>query len=130
MQRTHEVISKCPVCSGELHVTKLSCQTCHTHIEGNFHLSKFNYLDKEKLYFIELFIKNKGNIKAIEKELNISYPTVKKLLDETIMSLGYEINDTDEPTSPGTHTEILEALRRKEISVETALAQIKGKKDK
>lgn len=129
MRKKYEVISKCPVCSGELHVTKLSCSTCHTHIEGNFHLSKFNYLEKEQLYFIELFIKNKGNIKAIEKELNISYPTVKKILDETIMSLGYEVNDTDEPTPRETHSEILAALSRKEISVETALAQIKGKKE-
>ena len=31
-----EVLGKCPVCGEELHVTKLSCNKCHTHIEGSF----------------------------------------------------------------------------------------------
>ena len=68
---------------------------CHTEISGNFTLSKFNYLSKEHLFFIEVFIKNKGNIKAIEKELGISYPTVKKNLDEVIVHLGYEVSQED-----------------------------------
>ena len=38
---------------------------------------------------------NKGNIKAIEKELGISYPTVKKNLEEVIVHLGYEVSEED-----------------------------------
>lgn len=128
MKKHYEVISKCPVCAGELRVSKLTCETCHTSIEGVFRLSKFNYLDAEKLYFIEVFVKNKGNIKAVEKELGISYPTVKKLLDETIMSLGYEVSDQDETPAKETRSHILDALSRKEIDVETALQQIKESK--
>ena len=42
-----------------------------------------------------MFIKNRGNIKQIEKELGISYPTVKKYLDEVIQSLGYEVSNEE-----------------------------------
>lgn len=66
-------------------------------MEGTFELSKFDYLTAEQKYFVEIFIKNRGNIKEVEKELNISYPTVRKNLDSIIVSLGYnpdaETND-------------------------------------
>lgn len=94
-KQSNPVISICPVCAHELHVAKLECNHCDTTIEGKFTLSKFNYLETNKLYFIEIFIKNRGNIKAIEKELNISYPTVKKMLDDVIVHLGYKIDAND-----------------------------------
>jgi hypothetical protein len=91
----NNVIGECPICSSDLNVTTLKCISCNTEIKGNFQLSKFNYLSKEHLYFIEVFIKNRGSIKQIEKELGISYPTVKKNLDEVIISLGYEVSDEE-----------------------------------
>lgn len=91
-----KIISHCPVCSEELTVKTLSCNSCHTEITGDFKLSKFNYLSEEELYFVEVFIKNRGSIKAVEKELNVSYPTVKKSLDQVIINLGYQINDDEE----------------------------------
>ena len=90
------VIGECPICESDLIVTKLQCTNCKTEISGEFQLSKFNYLSKEHLYFIEVFIKNRGNIKQIEKELGISYPTVKKSLDDVIVSLGYKVSDEDQ----------------------------------
>ena len=89
------VIGSCPICDSDLIVTKLKCKNCQTEISGEFQLSKFNYLSKEHLYYIEVFIKNRGNIKQIEKELGISYPTVKKYLDEVIQSLGYEVSNEE-----------------------------------
>jgi hypothetical protein len=85
----YPVLSQCPVCHHDLVVTELHCDYCQTAVNGAFTLSKFNYLDTEKLYFIEIFVKNRGNIKSIEKEMNISYPTVKKMLDDVIVGLGY-----------------------------------------
>ena len=90
-QGKYPIITTCPVCTHDLHAERLSCDHCGTAIEGHFTFSKFNYLDTEKLYFIEVFVKNRGNIKAVEKELNISYPTVKKMLDEAIAKENYEI---------------------------------------
>lgn len=117
----HNVIGECPVCSSDLNVTKLKCVKCHTEISGNFQLSKFNYLSKDHLYFIEVFIKNKGNIKQIEKELGISYPTVKKNLDEVIVSLGYEVSNEDKVKKD----EVFKKLEKGEITAIEAAKLLK-----
>jgi hypothetical protein len=134
--KINPVISVCPVCKHDLKVTKLSCDHCDTVIEGSFTLSKFNYLETEKLYFIEVFVKNRGNIKAIEKELNISYPTVKKMLDDVIVGLGYTLDNEqdenlssketkDENQSRESKTNILQKIANKEISVLDAVELLK-----
>ncbi len=135
--KVNPVLSTCPVCKHELRVEKLHCDHCHTSIEGSFTLSKFNYLEQDKLYFIEMFIKNRGNIKAIEKELNISYPTVKKMLDEVIQGLGYSVIDEDEtyqrsqekeePSTKGNKSNILERIEKGELTVSEALDLLKKK---
>ena len=117
------VIGECPICNHDLFVTKLECSSCHTEISGQFMLSKFNYLSKEHLLFIELFIKNRGSIKQLEKELNISYPTVKKMMDEVIVSLGYTVKDDDEEDKR--KEEILERIAKGELSADDALKQLK-----
>lgn len=137
----YPVLSTCPVCHHELTVVKLQCESCNTSLDGQFTLSKFNYLDTEKLYFIEVFVKNRGNIKAIEKEMNLSYPTIKKMLDDVIIGLGYTPEGTDEVVQPTqekqdkqekqatekskvSRTEILDQLEKGTISVAEAVAKL------
>jgi hypothetical protein len=117
----HKVIGECPICQSELKVTKLKCSNCHTEISGDFTLSKFNYLSLEHLYFIEVFIKNKGNIKQIEKELGISYPTVKKNLDEVIVHLGYQVDEEEKIKKD----EIFMKLEKGEITPQEAAKLLK-----
>ena len=117
-----KVISQCPVCGGELKVTRLKCEECETVIENDFVLSKFDYLSGEELYFTETFIRCRGNIKEVEKELSISYPTVRSKLDAVIKKLGYE-TDTGEQSMK--KEEILKALENGEITAEQAIAQLK-----
>lgn len=120
------VIGECPICKHDLFVTKLECSNCHTEISGKFQLSKFNYLSKEHLYFIELFIKNMGSIKKLEKELKVSYPTVKKMLAEVIGELGYKVEDDDtEYEKSASRDEILDRLSRGEITSEEAMKLLK-----
>jgi len=131
--KKYPVMSECPVCQNDLEVTKLSCGNCGTEIQGNYTLSKFNYLNAEKLYFIEIFVKNRGNIKAIEKEMGYSYPTIKKMLDEVITELGYKVDgkevEPEESSEPKeSKIEILNKIDSGEISVEEAsklLAKLK-----
>lgn len=80
---------KCPVCSEKLDITKLSCPKCRTNIEGEFEPCEFCRLPKDELDFIKVFIKCRGSIKDVEKELGISYPTVRAKLDNVISSLGF-----------------------------------------
>lgn len=117
----NHVIGECPICNSDLTVTKLECTECHTELSGQFQLSKFNYLSKEDLYFIEVFIKNRGNIKQVEKELGISYPTVKKTLDEVIVSLGYEVSEEEKIKKD----DIFQKLEKGEISAKEAAKLIK-----
>ena len=117
-----KVISRCPVCSRELTVARLKCDACDTVIENNFSLSKFDYLSDEELYFTETFIRCRGNIKEVEKELGISYPTVRSKLDAIIKKLGYE---TGPDQRSAKKEEILRALENGEITAEQAIAQLK-----
>src|SRR5699024_43761 len=111
-----------PVCDEELNVTKLSCTNCHTHIEGNFSMCKFCRLTDEQKYFIEIFIKSRGNIKEIEKELVISYPTVRNRLETIISSLGYEpeYNNKDDKK------DVLEKLKNGDITTDEAIRLLRG----
>lgn len=117
------VLGTCPVCDEKLKVTKLSCESCETVISGDFELDKFNYLSKEDKYFIEIFMKNRGNIKEIEKEMGISYPTVRRNLDKVIEALGYQVGEAQEQPSK---KEILERLQKGELKSEEALKLLKG----
>lgn len=115
----NKLITRCPITNEPLIVKKLYSKAADITIEGNFALSKFNLLKDEHLFFIELFIKNRGNIKMIEKELNISYPSVKKLLDETIESLGYDVSENTQVMDDV--SSILKEVESKTLSIEEAL---------
>ncbi|VEU82001.1 DUF2089 domain-containing protein [Acholeplasma hippikon] len=134
MKKLNVAITTCPICQGDLHITGLACDHCHTEIKGEFSFSKFNYINKETLYFIELFIKNRGNIKAVEKEMNVSYPTVKKLLDEAVVALGYNLDDEEEKEEvvqskeKVNNLDILEMIKNGSISVENAIEKLKKSK--
>lgn len=117
------LISKCPVCDNKLNAIKLKCSNCNTIIENEFQLSKFDYLNKEQLDFIEIFIKCRGSIKEVEKELGISYPTVRAKLDEVIYSLGYIARERKTKTTEETCS-ILDALESGEISPDEAINRL------
>lgn len=114
------VLGKCPICSSRMQVVKLHCDNCHTEISGEFELDKFSYLSKEDKYFVEVFIKKRGNIKEIEKELGISYPTVRRNLDQVIEALGYTVEDEDDNIEKA-REKVLERLAKGEISSSEAI---------
>ncbi len=121
---------KCPVCGEKLSITKLGCPKCMTTIEGDFHPCEFCRLPEEDLDFVKIFIKCRGNIKDVEKELGISYPTVRGKLDSVIRSLGYEVPSKEEvrdrETKEASKNEILEQLSRGEITAKEATDRIKN----
>lgn len=119
-----EVLPFCPVCDSKLNVVKQRCNHCETSIEGDFHLDKFSYLSKEDKAFIEVFMKNRGNIKEIEKEMGISYPTVRRQLDKVILALGYAVPQSEEMVID--KQGVLEMLQKGEITAKEALMKLKG----
>jgi hypothetical protein len=98
-----ELTGRCPICEAELTVTHLRCQRCGTGLEGTFTLTKFDRLSREQLRFVDVFVKNRGVIRDVERELGISYPTVRSRLDEVIRALGYDA-PPGAPEAPGAGT--------------------------
>ncbi len=113
------VIGICPICNQSLYVKTLRCDSCGTEVSGEFELSPFDLLKKEQLQFALVFIRNQGNIKAIEKQLNISYPTVKKNLDDLCDALGFFDVEERENVKPSRES-VRMKLKNGEITFEEA----------
>lgn len=130
----HDVISTCPVCSSELAVTRLHCRTCGTTLEGDFSVGRFGRLNREQLALLESFLRSRGNLREMERELGISYPTVRSRVEALVRSLGFGPRDgdaeevqADEPVvdRAASRQQILERLARHEISADEAAAAIR-----
>jgi len=121
---------KCPVCGERLSITKLGCPKCATAIEGDFQPCEFCRLPEDDLEFVKVFIKCRGNIKDVEKELGISYPTVRGKLDAVIRGLGFDVSpkDTlqDKQLKESARSEILDLLAKGEITAKEATEKIKN----
>ena len=103
------ILTKCPVCSGELVVTRLHCPACETTIEGSFDptvagsrlqeafspeqlkpLLPFSRLTAEQLQFVLTFVRCEGRFNRMEEELGLSYPTLRNRLNDIVRAMGYE----------------------------------------
>lgn len=119
----------CPSCSSPLVVTQLNCTVCGTSVVGKFELSPFHRLTPESLKFLETFVRNRGNVKEMERETGESYWAIRRRLDEVISEMGMEAPQEDEISLR--RQEVLAQLSRGEIDVQEAtklLSQIKGDK--
>lgn len=114
--------SKCPICGGEIMVTKIHCQVCDSVIEGRFTTGTFENLTAEQLSFIETFVRCEGKITRMEEEIGLSYPTIRNRLHEVIRAMGYEPG-ADEPLgmSDEERRKILESLDKGEITYQEAM---------
>jgi hypothetical protein len=138
----HDVIATCPVCAGELAVTRLRCGGCGTTIEGEFGVGRFASLTREQTQVLESFLRSRGNLRDMERELLISYPTVRARVEALVRALGFGPRDEADPvpgagTQPATATatadeiqagrrDILERLAGHELSAEEAAAAIRA----
>jgi hypothetical protein len=117
--------SKCPVCGGEYETTKLTCKKCKSELGGNFTGCEFCSLSDEDTHFILTFLKCRGSIKDVEKELKISYPTVRGKLDGVIKRLGLSGGISPEETKKE-RKEIFDKLNDGEISADQAAELLKN----
>ena len=101
---------KCCICGEKLTVSRLSCEHCGTTMEGSFSGCRFCSLSPEEELFLLTFIKNRGSIKDVERELGISYPTVRAARDNLIASLG--LADAPAPDEIPVHDDTLKSRRK------------------
>jgi hypothetical protein len=139
----HDVISTCPVCAGELAVTRLHCRSCGTTLEGEFTVGRFGRLTREQLVLLESFLRSRGNLRDMERELGISYPTVRGRVEALVRALGFGPRDGAEPEDDDASSNttasagaggtdlsaqrhaILERLARREITADAAAVAIR-----
>jgi len=126
---TNPVVAKCPICSQQLKVVRLECDGCGTRLEGSFSLGRFHALSAEQLEFLETFIRARGNIKDVERELGISYPTVRSRLDAMIRALGFP-SQAEPDRETERRKEILRELAEGRIAADDAANLLEGEPSK
>jgi hypothetical protein len=128
----NKILNKCPVCGGDLAVTKLFCIDCNTSIEGHFvpEHTPFGNLTAEQMQFLLTFVKCEGRLNRMEEEMKLSYPTLRNRLNEIVRALGYEPGKDDLPQqlSAEERRQILEDLDAGKIDWESAQARLRGEK--
>ena len=95
-----KMISKCPGCNGTLHITTLQCPDCGMELKNDFEMSMFDTLSGEEKAFLMAFLRHRGNLKNVQSELEISYPTAKKKLNELLVRLGLAEPEQEEIEMP------------------------------
>lgn len=115
--------ASCPLCGELINVTRIKCTGCGSEINGSFKTGGLTTLPVEYQKFITVFLRHRGNIKQVEKELGISYPTINKMLDS--------INNILKGTAaerPLSRREILDSIDKGEMSVKDATYILKTRK--
>ena len=83
------VPAHCPACESGLRVTRLQCPACGTEVAGSFLLGRLATLQEPHASLVELFLRVRGNAKEMERELGLSYPTVRARLEEALVAAGF-----------------------------------------
>jgi len=119
------IILKCPSCDTNLTVSQLRCPECAITIEGEFSPPALLKLTGAQIDFVEVFVKNRGVIRDVERELGVSYPTVRARLDDVIAALGYQPRTAPESNDAASRRRsVLADLKDGKLTPEQALAAL------
>jgi hypothetical protein len=117
-----EIVSRCPACESGMYVSELTCQSCGTSVRGRFTMPSLCCLPDELYQFLVVFIRNRGVIRDVEKDLGVSYPFVRARLDALLKALGY-----GEGAGTVDADQVVAMLEKGEITAEEAEQMLRGK---
>jgi hypothetical protein len=92
---------------------KLECPACEAEVSGNFEGCPVCALEGEHRRVLNLFLSARGNLKQVQRELGVSYPTARQRVDAMFGAL----EGKPEPQEP---SDILARLKEGEIDVDEA----------
>jgi hypothetical protein len=72
----------CSACSGLLEVREMVCPACEMRLAGDFAFPRLLRLSSKNLVLAEALVLAGGNLKALARTLEISYPTLRKRVDD------------------------------------------------
>jgi hypothetical protein len=128
-EKLKKLLTRDPVNGGELYVSELASDDSGITIRGRFEIPRYARLDEEQSRFLETFLRCRGMLNSVERELGISYPTVRARLDSLLASLDLSPVKEDAPKkdkSAEKKKQILEELEKGEITAEEAKARLKA----
>jgi len=109
----------CPSCSKRLVVVRLECPACGSEVTGEFDPCPVCRLPEDSRRLFETFLKARGNLRRVQRELGVSYPTTRQRIEELFQQLGYG----SQPADPRA---VLARLRSGEITVDEAERRLRG----
>lgn len=109
----------CPVCGDGLSLTRLSCEACGTEISGAFPACDFCSLSVEDRDLLRVFLASRGNMKELERHLQVSYPTARSRFDALLERLRI-----DASPAPPSRVELLQKVAAGEVTVDDAVKRI------
>lgn len=122
----NSMITLCPVCGERLSVARLHCRSCLTTIDGQFDPGRLGRLEPEQLAFVETFIRCEGKLNRMEREVGLSYPTLRSRLADVIRQMGYSVGPETGGISDQERHSILDALAAGEIDSSEAMRRLEA----
>lgn len=124
--KVHPIPKECPVTGEKLFVSELTSEESGVVIRGRFALPETADLSDDQQDFLTVFLRARGVISTIEKELGISYPTVRNRIDALLTDMGLEPYKGDRRAERSEEkAKILKQLEEGEISASEAKEQLK-----
>lgn len=121
--KTNQMLTRCPVCRSRMTVSELKCEDCGVAVRGRFEVPALCQLPRELYDFLYVFVRNRGVIREVERELGLSYPTVRARLDAVLAALG----EAGPAAAPEVDREaVIARLEQGEISAEEAERLLRG----
>lgn len=111
---------QCLNCQSRLAVAKLRCDACQITYAGGFCLPRLARLSPVQQHLVEQLVLAAGNLKQMAASLEVSYPTLRKRLDELVETLGTLRLEDDAHAA-----ELVEAVEAGDMTPETAARLIK-----
>ena len=119
----NEILARCPVCESNMVISELKCESCGTSVQGRFDIPVLCQLPRDLYDFLLVFVRNRGVIREVERELGISYPTVRSRLDDVLAALGGGAR----PSVDREH--VIALLEQGEITAEDAEKMLRGEEE-
>lgn len=110
----------------EFEIERVRLKVSGIAIEGAFKVPPLAQLSPNDMLFVESFVTSHGSIKSMEKEFDLSYPSIKNKLNRlTQLFRSFakpEISPSDRPSQD---RETLESLMAGQLDIDTALKLLK-----
>lgn len=108
-------------------VSELTTTDGEITVRGEFAIPRWSRLDDENSQFLETFLRCRGVITLIEREMGISYPTVVKRIDALLAALDIvPVKESSRRAPNAESATILDLLEQGQIDAAEAKRRISG----